>query len=134
MQCSCFSCCISYRYKQRTAVFLLLLGDSGVGKTSLFISRVTNAPPEEYIPDTYDGWCDTTSLDGKQFQIGCLDTNGGVMRVNKFQKFELKMLDFYIVCWKQTCPVLPTGGFQCFFKIYFSLFVRLFCIAFTEHT
>nr|CAD7428868.1 unnamed protein product [Timema monikensis] len=54
----------------------VLVGDGGVGKTSLIVSYSTNKFPKDYIPTAYDKYNVEVSVDGRRVGVQLCDTAG----------------------------------------------------------
>ena len=54
----------------------VLVGDKGVGKTSLLMTHHTGIYPVDYIPEVYDMHNEVITVDGVSVTLGMWDTAG----------------------------------------------------------
>lgn len=52
----------------------LVVGDGGVGKSSLLLTYTTHAFPSEHIPTVFDNYIDTVMVDGDRKCLELWDT------------------------------------------------------------
>lgn len=61
----------------------VIIGDSGVGKSSLVVSYTTNDFPPQYIPTAFDNYSVDVSVGTRLVHVDICDTGG---KVNTFTK------------------------------------------------
>ena len=54
---------------------ITVVGDGGVGKTSLLVTITTNAFPSDYIPTRFDNHVDSLLIDGRPIGFGMIHYN-----------------------------------------------------------
>lgn len=77
----------------------VVVGDGGVGKTSLLITYTKGSFPEEYIPTIFDNYSTSTVVDGKP--------DCGIQQVRMITiGFDLSYpnADVFLVCFSLVCP------------------------------
>lgn len=63
---------------------ILVVGDGGVGKSSLLLTYTTHAFPSEHIPTVFDNYIDTVMVDGDRKCLELWDTAKRVRVHNLF--------------------------------------------------
>ena len=64
----------------------VVVGDGGVGKTSLLISFTTKTFPRDYVPTVFENYTAEVSVEDTVHQVGLFDTAGQ----EEFDKLRLK--------------------------------------------
>ena len=75
----------------------VVVGDGGVGKTSLLISFTTNQFPEEYVPTIFDNFHAEISLDGQVHHLGLFDT-AGQEEYDRLRPLAYPKTEVFLVC------------------------------------
>eukprot|EP01083_Nonionella_stella_P190191 704484_1 len=79
------------------AIKCIAVGDTGVGKTCMIISYMTNAFPREYVPTVFDNYSANVMIGGKPIQLGLWDTNGDE-EYNKLRPLSYPDSDVVLIC------------------------------------
>jgi small GTP-binding protein len=81
----------------------IVVGDDGVGKTSLLISFCTNMFMTDYVPTVMDNYMTTVSHDGKSFNVGLWDTLGSQDH-DHLRPLVYKEADVFLICFSIASP------------------------------
>ncbi|KAJ6251480.1 hypothetical protein M0813_15020 [Anaeramoeba flamelloides] len=86
------------------SIKLVVVGDGGVGKTSLLITYTTQAFPSEYVPTVFDNLSETMWLDGEPVRLGIWDTAGGE-DFDRLRPLMYPQTDVFFICFDISRPV-----------------------------
>ena len=75
----------------------VVIGDGGVGKTSLLISFTTHEFPEEYVPTVFDNFHADLTLGGKVYHLGLFDT-AGQEEYDRLRPLAYPKTNVFLVC------------------------------------
>ncbi|KAF8888171.1 ras-related protein Rac1-like protein [Gymnopilus junonius] len=84
---------------------IVAVGDSGVGKTCLYISYTTRSFPTAYIPTVFDGYVAEHEVNGVTMPVGLWDTIGsddyGITRIRPLNYIQA---DVFLLCFSLVDP------------------------------
>ena len=69
----------------------VVVGDGGVGKTSLLVSYTTNHFPLDYVPTVFENYTAEIVVNERIYQVGLFDTAGQ----EEFDKLRLILIPAY---------------------------------------
>ena len=82
---------------------MLIVGDSGCGKTCLYTVFTKDKFPELYVPKTFEGYVADIEVDGKQVELALWDT-AGEKDYNKFRQLSYPDTDVILMCFSIDSP------------------------------
>lgn len=90
---------------QSPMVKCIVVGDGGVGKTSLVVSYSANKLPGMYTPTTFDNYTVTVRVDEKPMRLQLCDTSGQLQNdFNLLRTLCYANADVFLVCFSVVCP------------------------------
>ncbi|XP_074630995.1 rho-related GTP-binding protein RhoU-like isoform X3 [Acropora palmata] len=81
----------------------VLVGDGGVGKTSLLVSYLTNGFPNNYIPTAFDDYSVSVKIDRVPYTLQFCDT-AGQEDFDVLRQLCYPATDVFIVCFSVVSP------------------------------
>jgi len=78
-------------------VKVVVVGEAGVGKTSLLITHTTGSFPDEYIPSHYDNLSSNIFVDGRSYTLGLWDT-AGQEDYDRLRPLSYPQTDIFLIC------------------------------------
>lgn len=81
-----------------TKVKIIVIGDGGVGKTSILVTYSTDAFPTKHVPTVFDNYEDDISVDGKSVRMELWDT-AGQEEYDRLRPICYKNCDVFVVCY-----------------------------------
>ena len=82
---------------------MLIVGDSGCGKTCLYTVFTKDKFPELYVPKTFEGYVADIEVDGKQVELALWDT-AGEKDYNKLRQLSYPDTDVILICFSIDSP------------------------------
>lgn len=86
-----------FRDKSDTCIKCVLVGDTGVGKSSLAARIASRTFRQQYIPTVFDNYAATVMFDEKPFHFSLFDT-AGKEDYDRLRMLSYKQCDIFLVC------------------------------------
>jgi len=85
------------------AIKCVVVGDGGVGKTSLLMSYTAKTFPNEYVPTIFDNYNSPITLGDKTYNLGLWDT-AGQEEYDKMRTVSYPHTDVFVLCFSLVQP------------------------------
>jgi len=85
------------------AIKCVVVGDGGVGKTSLLMSYTSKSFPNEYVPTIFDNYNSPITIDDKTYNLGLWDT-AGQEEYDKMRTVSYPHTDVFVLCFSLVQP------------------------------
>ena len=82
---------------------MLIVGDSGCGKTCLYTVFTKDKFPELYVPKTFEGYVADIEVDGKQVELALWDT-AGEKNYDRVRPLSYPDSDVILICFSIDSP------------------------------
>ncbi|KAJ7722929.1 small GTPase Cdc42 [Mycena metata] len=82
---------------------LVVVGDSGVGKTSLLFSHTTNKFPTDYIPLIFDSWAKIITVGTETYTLQLWDT-ASRLEDHRLRPLSYPHTDAFLICFSVGSP------------------------------
>jgi len=86
------------REEEISKIKVVLVGNGGVGKTTLGIVYTSGETPQEYIPTVFNVEEQTKTIDGKEFSISVWDT-AGQEDYDRLRPLSYPETDVFVLCY-----------------------------------
>jgi len=86
------------------AIKCVVVGDGGVGKTSLLMSYTSNSFPNDYVPTIFDNYNAPIMIEDKVYNLGLWDT-AGQEEYDKMRTVSYPHTDVFVLCFSLVHPM-----------------------------